>query len=330
MVNVKTLIRGPMKAALLASAVLAAPAAMAQTTITLPLFGTVDAVIDWGAAGANAGCTRAVTTPGEVSCTYPAGDGPGPFQVRVSGTVTQFGNGETGYANADRITKVVRFGNTGLTSLAGAFKGAERLTDVPPDMPETVTDLSYAFKGAVLFNDPDVRSWGMKTRNVGNMTGAFEDAVMFDQALDTWCMRQVAAAPPRLRQLTKSSSQIEEIETRIRNGQGFGFGNFGSVNLPRSMRLTQEKEPRWGQCGVTIDATPPAAARSGEAYSLDLRSRASLWANAPDNANVNSLTFSVVSGSLPPGMSLNASTGVISGTPTTAGTYPFTVRAVQN
>jgi len=330
MVDIRTLISGPMKAALLASAMLAAPAAMAQTTITLPLFGTVDAVIDWGAEGANASCTRAVTTAGEVSCTYPAGDGAGPFQVRVSGTVTQFGNGEAGYANADRITRVVRFGNTGLTSLAGAFKGAERLTDVPADVPETVTDISFAFKGAVLFNDPDVRGWGMKTRNIANMTGAFEDAVMFDQTLDTWCMRQVTAPPPRLRQMTKTSTQIEEIETRIRNSQGFGFGNFGSVSLPRSMQLTPEKEPRWGQCGVTIDATAPAAAQAGAGYSLDLRSRASLWSNAPAEANVNSLTFAVVSGTLPPGMTLNPSTGLISGTPTTPGTYNFTVRAVQN
>src|SRR5579863_7346624 len=37
------------------------------------------------------------------------------------------------------------------------------------------------------------------------------------------------------------------------------------------------------------------------------------------------LAWSVSSGSLPPGLTLNPSTGLLSGTPTTAGSYPFTV-----
>lgn len=323
MVTRKLGLAGTLKAALFASAVLAAPAASAQTTITLPLFGTVDAVIDWGAEGANTSCTRAVTTAGEVSCTYPAGDGAGPFTVRVSGTVTQFGNGEAGYANADKITRVARFGNVGLTSLSGAFRGAERLTDVPAEIPETVTDISYAFKGAVLFNDPDVRGWGMKTRNITNMTGTFEDAFEFTQELDTWCMRQIGNSSPRFRALSMDTTQFEQVRTRLQS-RGLGAG------LTRQIKLTPEKEPRWGQCGVTMDATPPTAGQTGEAYSLDLRSRASLWANAPAEASVNNLTFSVVSGSLPPGMSLDEATGMISGTPSAAGSYSFTVRAVQN
>jgi hypothetical protein len=43
----------------------------------------------------------------------------------------------------------------------------------------------------------------------------------------------------------------------------------------------------------------------------------------------NSPTYSVISGSLPPGISLNSSTGAITGTATTLGTYNFTVQATN-
>src|ERR1700733_3816926 len=41
-------------------------------------------------------------------------------------------------------------------------------------------------------------------------------------------------------------------------------------------------------------------------------------------------TWSVSTGSLPPGVTLGASTGLLSGTPTTAGTYSFTVKVTDN
>jgi hypothetical protein len=40
--------------------------------------------------------------------------------------------------------------------------------------------------------------------------------------------------------------------------------------------------------------------------------------------------WSIISGSLPPGLTLNSSTGVISGTPTGAGTYNFTVQVTDS
>ena len=41
-------------------------------------------------------------------------------------------------------------------------------------------------------------------------------------------------------------------------------------------------------------------------------------------------TWSVSSGTLPPGLTLGASTGLLSGTPTTAGSYSFTVKVTDN
>ncbi|MBR0279917.1 MAG: putative Ig domain-containing protein, partial [Synergistaceae bacterium] len=46
-------------------------------------------------------------------------------------------------------------------------------------------------------------------------------------------------------------------------------------------------------------------------------------------ASITGVTWSVSSGNLPAGLSLSSSTGVISGTPTTAGTSTFTVKAVS-
>ncbi|MHC4714723.1 MAG: Ig domain-containing protein, partial [Planctomycetota bacterium] len=45
---------------------------------------------------------------------------------------------------------------------------------------------------------------------------------------------------------------------------------------------------------------------------------------------VTPYSWSIVSGSLPTGLSLNSGTGEISGTPTTGGTSNFTVRATDS
>ena len=51
------------------------------------------------------------------------------------------------------------------------------------------------------------------------------------------------------------------------------------------------------------------------------------WTAPP--ASLNPIwTWSIVSGALPPGLALNTSTGVVSGQPTTAGSYSANIRAV--
>ncbi len=65
---------------------------------------------------------------------------------------------------------------------------------------------------------------------------------------------------------------------------------------------------------------PTAAAQAGIAYSSGLNAA----------GGVAPYTFSITSGALPPGLSLNSSTGAITGTPTTAGTYNFTAQVVDS
>ncbi|MGV9775710.1 DUF7927 domain-containing protein [Streptosporangium sp. NPDC003464] len=76
---------------------------------------------------------------------------------------------------------------------------------------------------------------------------------------------------------------------------------------------------------LTIVAQPsftfpaPPAAQAGVAYSIPLTV----------GGGVGPYTWSVGAGSLPPGLTLNAATGVLSGTPTTVGSYPVTFQVVD-
>ncbi|WP_427130514.1 putative Ig domain-containing protein [Pseudarthrobacter sp. S9] len=69
---------------------------------------------------------------------------------------------------------------------------------------------------------------------------------------------------------------------------------------------------------VFTAASPPATATVGAAYTYTF---AASGTPAP--------TFKVSSGTLPPGLSLNTTTGILSGTPTTAGTSTFAVTATN-
>lgn len=75
---------------------------------------------------------------------------------------------------------------------------------------------------------------------------------------------------------------------------------------------------------VTTQSAGPGTV--GSPYTLNLTAAMKI---APDATSPPSspLTWSVVAGTLPPGIALNSSTGALSGTPTTEGDYGFTVKA---
>ncbi|MBU4465853.1 MAG: DUF3494 domain-containing protein, partial [Actinobacteria bacterium] len=66
----------------------------------------------------------------------------------------------------------------------------------------------------------------------------------------------------------------------------------------------------------TITSPTPSAGQAGTAYSYTVTASGS-----------PTPSFTVSSGSLPPGLTLNSATGAITGTPTTPGTYVFSITA---
>src|SRR5262249_4845607 len=71
---------------------------------------------------------------------------------------------------------------------------------------------------------------------------------------------------------------------------------------------------------LNITTTSLPSAKRNRAYSQTLQA----------SGRVTPYSWSLAAGSLPPGLALNASTGVISGKPTTVGTYNFTVRVLDS
>ena len=74
---------------------------------------------------------------------------------------------------------------------------------------------------------------------------------------------------------------------------------------------------------TTSSPIPPGVAGQPYSVSLQFSLSSSPWG---ETIEADPLTWSVASGTLPNGLSLNPSTGVISGTPTTATTSTFTVQ----
>jgi surface protein len=146
------------------------------TTVTVPLAGTVNVVIDWGD-----GSSEAFTTAGNKTHTYAS---EGEYEVRVSGSLTAFG----GLVTRPNLTKCLSFGDLGLEFLTNAFRNCANLTEVPSVLPSTVTAVVNMFLGATSFNQ-DIGSWDVS--GVTRMDGMFQAATSFNQNIGDWDVSSV-------------------------------------------------------------------------------------------------------------------------------------------
>lgn len=97
---------------------------------------------------------------------------------------------------------------------------------------------------------------------------------------------------------------------------GFAAGTGGLHNFHEIWDLAVGSQATFPAAAITT--TSLASATVGSSYSETVNA-----------TGVSPITFAVTSGSLPTGLSLNSTTGAIAGTPTSAGTFTFTVEATD-
>lgn len=103
-----------------------------NTTITLPLVGTVDCTINWGD-----GNSQEASAP-KPTHTYSSA---GTYTVSISGTVTGLSNNGLS-SSAKLLTRVLQWGRTGLTSMDGACYECLNLTSIPGDDYESFAEVT--------------------------------------------------------------------------------------------------------------------------------------------------------------------------------------------
>lgn len=158
----------------------------------VPLEGTVSVDVDWG----DGTSPETFTTPGFKSHLYAAA---GTYQISISGALSHWGftsnagdrddGGGLGANSAAsdemaKITRVIQWGDLGLTKLEYGFSEAANLVEVPVDFPVLVTDAHALFIAATSFNDPRVLTWNVS--GLRKFRSMFWGATIFNQPIGVW------------------------------------------------------------------------------------------------------------------------------------------------
>lgn len=156
--------------------------------ITLPIYGDVNIVVDWG----DGEIEEHEYKTDDIISYFDEGDivhvykEHGTYRVSIKGSFNRFGKATKQCPNIEKLISVEDWGDNNIESFAGAFWDAVNLVSVPDYLPKTVKDTSRMFKRAKSFNQ-DISGWDVS--NVENMTAMFEYALGFKQDISDWNIR---------------------------------------------------------------------------------------------------------------------------------------------
>lgn len=198
--------------------------------------GTIQ--IDWGDETANASCTTTYVidpnTP--LTCDYPEA---GIYQIAITGDMTGYGQLYSAAYKAD-ITRMIQWGNTGLTDLSNAFYGATNITTVPDQIPSSVSSINRIFAYARAINDPVISKWD--TSNIANFDFSFANADSFNVDISNWNLSSAVSLTGTFRQALSFNRDISNWDVSSVQSMDYLFRGASSFNQDLSTWDTSKVE----------------------------------------------------------------------------------------
>ena len=209
-------------------------------TIRLPFFGDVNCVISWGDGTYQ---TVVSSVPTNIDKSYAVG---GTYNISIKGKVSGLGwrTSSPSFGFANKINRVFRWGNVGLTDIQGIFRSNQYFFSCPHYIPSTVTNLSECFNGCGFYNPNFFRypleTW--ETSNVTTLSNTFRGSIGFNIDISSWNTENV----------TSLAGTFAGANVFNRNISSWNTGNVTSMN-EMFLNATAFNQPvnTWNTSNVT-------------------------------------------------------------------------------